>query len=123
MTASPLSLAYGVSKAGVAHLASCLADDMAGEGIWVNCVAPGLIRSFTSTLKPGENGLEKAGFAIPLKRIGEPEDIAGAVIFLASKAGSYVTGSTIPVNGGRTWLSQANQTSALWSIVNKPADR
>jgi len=104
--ASPATLAYGVSKAGVAHMARSLADEMAGEHIRVNCVAPGLIRSFTSgKVWRDADRLKAAEAGIPLGRIGEPDDIAGAVIFLASNAGSYVTGTTIHVDGGRTFLA------------------
>lgn len=99
-------LGYAVSKAGVAHLARCLADEMAAERIRVNCVAPGLVRSFSSQpIWRNERALEASERAIPLGRIGEPEDVAGAVVFLASRAGSYVTGETILVDGGRTMLS------------------
>jgi NAD(P)-dependent dehydrogenase (short-subunit alcohol dehydrogenase family) len=105
-SASPNLLAYGVAKAGVAHMARCLADEMAGENIRVNCVAPGLIRSFSSRpLWRNEQMLKASEAGIPLRRIGEPDDVAGAVVFLASRAGSYVTGETILVDGGRTRLS------------------
>jgi len=97
-------LSYSVSKAGVEHLAWNLAQLMASERIRVNCVAPGLIRSFTSTKTMGEAGVDAMGGTVPLGRAGEPEDIAGAVIFLASRAGSYVTGETILVDGGRVRL-------------------
>ena len=101
-------LSYSVSKAGLAHLAWNLAELMAPEHIRVNCVAPGLIRSWSSTKGLGEDGLEASGSAIPLGRIGEPEDIAGAVIFLSSRAGAYVTGETILVDGGRSRLALGN---------------
>ncbi|HET9628705.1 MAG TPA: glucose 1-dehydrogenase [Novosphingobium sp.] len=100
----PDILSYSVSKAAVSHLAWNLAELMAPDGIRVNCVAPGLIRSFSSTANMGEAGLAAGARQIPLGRIGEPEDIAGAVIFLASRAGSFVTGETILVDGGRSRL-------------------
>ena len=100
----PQFVSYSVAKAGVAHLAWNLAQAMAPDGIRVNCVAPGLIRSFTSTKTMGEAGVDAMGGTVPLGRAGEPEDIAGAVIFLASRAGSYVTGETILVDGGRVRL-------------------
>ena len=103
---SPSVLAYGVAKAGVAHMALSLADEMAAENIRVNCVAPGLIRSFSSQpLWRDAATLRSVAQAIPLGRIGEPEDIAGAVIFLVSAAGAFVTGETILVDGGRNRLS------------------
>ncbi len=103
-TAQPKIMAYSTSKAGLAHLARCLADETAGQNIRVNCLAPGLIRSEASETTLGEAGLAAAAPGIPLRRVGEPEEIAGAVIFLASRAGAYVTGTTLWVDGGRTFL-------------------
>ncbi len=111
---SPTVLAYAVAKAGLAHLARCLADEFAADRITVNCVAPGLIRSFSSKpLWEDEAVLGAVTASIPLGRIGEPDDIAGAVIFLASAAGGYVSGATIPVDGGRTTLSPPNQGASV----------
>ncbi len=107
--AAPTVLAYAVAKAGLAHLARCLADEFAADAITVNCVAPGLIRSFSSKpLWEDEAVLDAVTAGIPLRRIGEPDDIAGAVIFLTSAAGGYVSGATIPVDGGRSRLSPPN---------------
>ena len=114
--ASPLVLAYAVAKAGVAHLARCLADEMAQDRIRVNCVAPGLVRSASSTDTLGDAGLAAAAAIMPLMRVGEPRDIAGAVIYLASEAGSHVTGETIIVDGGRSRLSPRNGVSSLASV-------
>lgn len=116
-TASPLVLAYAAAKAGVAHMALCLADEMAADRIRVNCVAPGLIRSAASTETLGDAGLEAAGHGMPLGRVGEPEDIAGAVLYLAAPAGSHVTGATIVVDGGRAHLSAPNQAQMLESVA------
>lgn len=116
-TASPATLAYAVSKAGLAHMARSLAAEMAPEHIRVNCIAPGLIRSFTSEkVWRDSERLHVAEETIPLGRIGEPEDIAGAVIFLASDAGSYVTGTTIHVDGGRAFLPPAGRVNHLSGI-------
>jgi NAD(P)-dependent dehydrogenase (short-subunit alcohol dehydrogenase family) len=113
-TASPSTLAYGVSKAGMAHMARSLADEMAPQRIRVNCIAPGLIRSYSSgKVWRDADRLKVAEATIPLGRIGEPEDIAGAVIFLASDAGSYVTGTTLHVDGGRSFLSPPGRTNHL----------
>jgi len=125
-SASANILAYGVAKAGVAHMARCLADEMAAQNIRVNCVAPGLIRSHASTpVWSNETVLDTIVGAIPLQRIGEPEDIAGAVIFLASAAGSYVTGETIIVDGGRTMLSPPTRgvTGGLDSLADTLNDK
>jgi len=113
-TAAPTTMAYSIAKAGLAHMARCLADEFAPEGIRVNCVAPGLIRSHSSQyLWQDESLLGSITEGIPLKRIGEPDDIAGAVVFLSSTAGSYVTGATIPVDGGRLHLSPPGAASAV----------
>jgi len=114
-SSSPLVLAYAAAKAGLAHMAVCLADEMADERIRVNCVAPGLVRSFSSTEKLTAAGLDAIGASLPLGRVGEPADIAGAVVYLASQAGSHVTGETILVDGGRSRLS-ARQLSPLASV-------
>jgi NAD(P)-dependent dehydrogenase (short-subunit alcohol dehydrogenase family) len=111
LQASPQNLAYAVSKAGLSHMARCLADEFAPDNIRVVCVAPGLIRSFSTNSKLGEAGLKAASASIPLQRIGEPHEIAGTVVFLASPAGGFITGCTIPVDGGRSLLSPPNRDS------------
>ena len=112
-TPSPTMLAYSVAKAGVAHMALSLADEMASENIRVNCIAPGLVRTSASQpLWRNEQTLKATTDTIPLRRIGEPEDIAGAVVFLVSRAGSYVTGQTILVDGGWARLSPLKSSSA-----------
>jgi len=91
--------AYGPSKAAVHHLARTLAAHLADRNITSNAIAPG---PFPSKMMVGT--LEKFGdeilAGVPLKRIGEPGDMAGTAIYLASKAASYVTGVVIPVDGG-----------------------
>jgi len=100
------TMAYSIAKSGVAHMVRCLADEMVVDHIRVNGVAPGLIRSAASTpLWSDPQRLDDSVRDIPLGRIGEPEDIAGAVVFLSSTAGSFVTGSTILVDGGRVMLT------------------
>jgi NAD(P)-dependent dehydrogenase (short-subunit alcohol dehydrogenase family) len=91
--------AYSTSKAAVHHLTRVLAKKLAPRRITVNAVAPGPFES-----KMMEQTLRSFGKLIvescPLKRIGEPEDMAGVTIYLASRAGAYVTGAVIPVDGG-----------------------
>ena len=91
--------AYSTSKAAVHHLTRVLARQLAPRGITVNAVAPGPFES-----KMMAETLERFRDAIigscPMGRIGEPEDMAGVAIYLASRAGAYVTGAVIPVDGG-----------------------
>ena len=90
---------YCASKAGVSGLTRSLAKELGSRNITVNCVAPGFIDTdMTRTLD--EKQRESMLAAVPLARLGTPEDVASAVVFLASPAASYVTGSTIHVNGG-----------------------
>jgi NAD(P)-dependent dehydrogenase (short-subunit alcohol dehydrogenase family) len=93
------TFAYSASKAAVHHLTRVLAKKLAPRRITVNAVAPGPFES-----KMMAQTLRNFGKLIvegcPLKRIGEPEDMAGVAIYLASRAGAYVTGAVIPVDGG-----------------------
>ena len=93
--------AYGISKAAVNFLTRTLAEELAAENIRVNGVAPGLVRTrLSSALWQDEKIAANMLKTIPLNRIAEPGDIAGAVAFLASEAASYITGQTIAVDGG-----------------------
>jgi NAD(P)-dependent dehydrogenase (short-subunit alcohol dehydrogenase family) len=112
-SASPHTMAYSIAKAGVAHMARCLADEFASQRIRVNCIAPGLVRTFSSRpLWENAELLASMTAGIPLGRIGEPSDIAGTVVYLASQAGSYVTGTVLLVDGGQVNLSAPSPTSA-----------
>lgn len=90
---------YAASKSGIHHLTRMLARDLGPRHITVNAVAPGPFES-----KMMAATLDSFGDAIaagaPLRRIGRPDDMAGVAVFLASRAGSYVTGAVIPVDGG-----------------------
>jgi len=93
--------AYGVSKAAVNMLTQTLAVELADAGIRVNGVAPGLVRTRFSEALWTDAAMEKRMLrGIPLARIAEPHDIAGAIAFLASEAAAYVTGQTLIVDGG-----------------------
>ncbi len=95
--------AYNVSKAADFQLARNLAHEYGPHGIRVNCIAPGLIRTdFARALWENPDTLKRATATTPLRRIGEPDEIAGAAVFLASKAGSFMTGQAIVVDGGAT---------------------
>jgi NAD(P)-dependent dehydrogenase (short-subunit alcohol dehydrogenase family) len=100
------SFAYSASKAGVHMLTRHLARRLVGEHINVNAIAPGLFPSKMTAFMFASPELE-AGLLerIPMRRAGTEEDIAGTVIFLASRAGAYVTGAVIPVSGGVATLS------------------
>ena len=95
------TFSYGPSKAAVHHLTRTLAAHLAGRRITVNAIAPGPFPSKMMAATLAQYGEElRAG--VPLGRIGEPTDMAGTAIFLASRAASYVTGVVIPVDGGVT---------------------
>ncbi len=90
---------YVASKAGVAGMTRALARELGSRNITVNCVAPGFIDTdMTRALSEEQHAALKA--QIPLGRLGQPQDIAEAVAFLASPAAAYITGSEIHVNGG-----------------------
>ena len=92
---------YAASKAGLIHLTRRMALKLAPERIAVSAIAPG---AFASTMnKDARDRGDEVAQRIPLGRIGTPEDMAGAAIYLASRAGDYVVGSTLIVDGGVTW--------------------
>lgn len=92
---------YSASKAAVLHLTQILAQEFASKRITVNAFAPGPFQSrMTAFATDGEEKAAKVGAGVPLGRIGLPTDIAGATLYLCGKAGAYVTGTTIPIDGG-----------------------
>ena len=97
--------AYSASKGGVAQLTKALANEWAGRNVWVNAIAPGYFRTEnTLALQRDEVRNRQILERIPAGRWGEPEDIAGAAVFLASSASDYVTGEVLVVDGG--WMSR-----------------
>jgi NAD(P)-dependent dehydrogenase (short-subunit alcohol dehydrogenase family) len=103
LRASPVIGAYNISKAADFQLARNLASEFGADNIRVNCIAPGLIKTdFAKALWDNPDTLKRALTGTPLKRIGEPEEIAGAAVYLASKAGAYMTGQMLVVDGGAT---------------------
>jgi 3-oxoacyl-[acyl-carrier protein] reductase len=90
---------YSASKAGLIGLTKTLARELASRSITVNAVAPGFITTDMTTVLPDNVKAAVLG-QIPLGRFGEPEDIAGAVAFLAGAEGKYITGQTLTVDGG-----------------------
>ena len=95
--------AYGVSKAADMQLARNLAVEWGPRGIRANCIAPGLVRTdFARALWEDPENLQRRLADTPLRRIGEPDEIAGAAVFLASAAGRFMTGQTMVIDGGKT---------------------
>jgi NAD(P)-dependent dehydrogenase (short-subunit alcohol dehydrogenase family) len=95
--------AYAISKAADMQLARNLACEYGKHNIRVNCIAPGLIKTdFAKALWDNPETLKASTARSPLLRIGEPDEIAGAAVFLASSAGTFVTGQTIVIDGGAT---------------------
>jgi len=94
---------YGVSKAAVLMLTKTLALELARDNIRVNAIAPGLIQTrFSQALWSTPEAKERALRSIPQRRLGQPEDLVGAVLYLASDAARFTTGSVLVVDGGQT---------------------
>lgn len=100
---SPILGAYCISKAADLQLARNLAVEYGPHNVRVNCIAPGLIRTdFARALWNDPKLLAERSATTPLRRIGEPDEIAGAAVFLASSASAFMTGQTLVVDGGVT---------------------
>jgi 3-oxoacyl-[acyl-carrier protein] reductase len=90
---------YAASKAGLVGMTKSLAREVSGRGITANCIAPGFISTpMTDALTPKQ--VEAIAAAIPAQKFGKPEDVAAAVVFLASDEAGYITGETTHINGG-----------------------
>ena len=106
--AEPGKFTYCVAKAGVIHMTRAMALDLSADGVRVNAVAPGDIRTemMDSKVREGgmavEEGVALIGRRAPIGRVAEPEEVAAAILFLASDAASYITGATLAVDGGTT---------------------
>jgi NAD(P)-dependent dehydrogenase (short-subunit alcohol dehydrogenase family) len=95
--------AYNISKAADFQLARNLAHEFGPDNVRVNCIAPGLIKTdFAKALWDDPATLERATKGVPLRRIGEPDEIAGAAVYLASAASRFMTGQALVVDGGAT---------------------
>ncbi len=100
---SPIIGAYNISKAADFQLARNLAVEYGPHNVRVNCIAPGLVKTdFAKALWDNPQTLKRSTETVPLRRIGEPDEIAGAAVFLASAAGSFITGQAIVADGGAT---------------------
>jgi gluconate 5-dehydrogenase len=106
---------YGASRGGVKQMTMSLADDWGPYGVTVNCLAPGWFKTAQNkVLYENQQWVEYLSDRIPLKRPGAPDDLEGAVVFLASDASAYVTGQTLLVDGGIS-------TGAVKALVTKPS--
>jgi 3-oxoacyl-[acyl-carrier protein] reductase len=93
--------AYSVSKAGIIMLTRQLALELADKNIRVNALAPGIVKTdFNKDVWKDPETARQLGLSVPLGRLAEPEDVARAVLFLASEESSYITGAVLPIDGG-----------------------
>ena len=100
---TPVIGAYGISKAADMQLARNLAHEYGPHNVRVNCIAPGLIRTdFAKALWDNPMALAARNASTPLRRIGEPDEIAGAAVYLAAPASSFMTGQSLVIDGGVT---------------------
>ena len=103
LTSSTVIGAYNISKAADFQLARNLAAEFGPAGVRVNCIAPGLIKTdFAKALWENPETLKAATRGTPMRRIGRPEEIAGAAVYLAAPASTYMTGQVMVVDGGST---------------------
>ena len=94
---------YAASKAGLIGMSKSMALEIASRGITVNCLAPGFIKTPMTDILP-EKAKEKLLDNIPMAKMGNPDDVANAAVFLASDEAGYITGQTIHVNGGMAMI-------------------
>jgi len=103
VTGNPGQANYAAAKAGMIGMSKALAAEVASRGITVNCVAPGFIAT-TMTEAMTEEQRQRLAGVIPMGRVGTPDEVAAAVLFLASEEARYVTGHTLHVNGGMAMI-------------------
>jgi glucose 1-dehydrogenase len=102
----PLAAPYAASKGGMEMLTKTLALEVADKGIRINSIAPGAIATMMNVdILEDDNKRKEEENKIPMRRIGEPSEIAKVALFLASDSASYITGTTIFVDGGLTLVS------------------
>jgi NAD(P)-dependent dehydrogenase (short-subunit alcohol dehydrogenase family) len=100
-TGIPNVVGYSPSKGAVKLMTQALAVELAKDGVRVNAIAPGVIETpMTSFTREAPDRLDKFMLRTPMGRVGQPEELVGPVVFLASRMASYVTGVTLPVDGG-----------------------
>ncbi len=103
VTGNPGQMNYAASKAGMIGMSKSLAQEVAGRGITVNCVAPGFIKT-AMTDELSDDQKDNLLGNVPAGRLGDPKDISSAVLYLASDEAAYVTGQTLHVNGGMAMI-------------------
>ncbi len=112
--------AYSAAKAGILNLTRSLAVRYGPSGVRVNAIAPGTLKTpaWEKRRKEDPDVFERVARWYPLGRIGEPEDVAGAVLFLASDAAAWISGAVLPVDGGLT----AGNMQMMQEIIRRPKD-
>jgi NAD(P)-dependent dehydrogenase (short-subunit alcohol dehydrogenase family) len=101
MGAAAFQGVYGMTKAAVISMTQTLAFEIGGQGIRINAIAPGLVETkFAGALLQNEEAVKRMESGTPVRRIGQPDDIAGLALFLASDASNFITGQTIVADGG-----------------------
>lgn len=103
VTGNPGQVNYAAAKAGLIGMSKALAQEVAARGITVNCIAPGFVAT-DMTADLSESQREILIGRVPIGRLGEPQDIAAAAVFLASREAAYMTGQTIHINGGMAMI-------------------
>jgi 3-oxoacyl-[acyl-carrier protein] reductase len=103
VTGSPGQVNYAASKAGMIGMIKAVAHEVASRGITANCVAPGFIETEMSGVLPAQRR-QAILDAVPMGRLGVPDEVAASVLFLASDEAAYVTGQTVHVNGGMAMI-------------------
>jgi NAD(P)-dependent dehydrogenase (short-subunit alcohol dehydrogenase family) len=111
-------ISYRASKAAIAHVTKCMAIDLAPYGIRVNCLTPAHIRTGITTYEMGP----VIRYMQPLEREATPEDVANAVVFLASERAAQVTGIVLPIDGGTTAGPPLAQTKLIMSTATPPPE-
>ena len=103
LKSSPNLGLYAISKAADNQIARSLASELGPHNIWVNAILPGLVKTdFARALWENPARIKQVNESLPLRRIGEPDDIGPAAVFLASAAGQWMTGQTLVIDGGST---------------------
>jgi NAD(P)-dependent dehydrogenase (short-subunit alcohol dehydrogenase family) len=116
INAGPGMISYRAAKAAVAHVTKCLAIDLAPHGIRVNCLTPAHIRTGITTYDMAP----VLKYMQPLEREAQPEDVAEAVLFLASDRAAQITGVVLPIDGGTTAGPSVAQTRLIMSQLDEP---